>query len=221
MGRPQGNLQSFIIVMVSINIPQDGFTKDELTRWTVPQLNRFLKDRGVVISADGGRKEQLIDKVYHAKQLGLKVLRTEQQITDIAARRKGKLTFDGVLLPFPENVHNWLKGSEYLPDTTLSDLENYFKANNGMKGLVVGKSLFEAGHVSGVEYNGISNGVSFCYVWGKVVPQTRINEPPYTVWVCSRTVSGTVMTTECKCLAGFGKCCKHVAALRMMYYSRK
>ena len=74
MGRPEGNLQSFIIVMVSINIPQDGFTKDELTRWTVPQLNRFLKDRGVVISADGGRKEQLIDKVYHAKQLGLKVL---------------------------------------------------------------------------------------------------------------------------------------------------
>ena len=187
MGRAGDNLQSFIIVMASINIPhtdQDGFTKDELRRWTVPQLSRFLKDRGIVISADGGRKEQLIDKVYYAKQLGLEVLRTKQQITeDIAARRREKLTFDGVLLPFPENVHNWLKGSEYLPDTTLSDLENYFKANDRMKGLAEGKSLFESGHVSGVEYNGISNGVSFCYVRRKVVPQTRINEPPYTVWV--------------------------------------
>ena len=118
----------------------------------------MIKDRGVVISADGGRKEQLIDKVYYAKQLGLEVLRTEQQITkDIAERRKEKLTFDGVLLPFPENFHNWLKRSEYPPDTTLSDLENYFKANDGMKGLAEGKSLFESGHVSGVEYNGISN----------------------------------------------------------------
>ena len=97
-------------------------------------------------------------------------------------RRKSKLTFDGVSLPFPENIHSWLKGSEYLPDTTLSDLENYFKANNGVKALAEGKSLFESGHVSSVEYNGISNGVSFCYVRGKVVPQTRINNPPYTVW---------------------------------------
>ena len=117
----EGDLQSFIIVMASIynnSAPQDGFTRDELRRWTVPQLSRFLKDRGVVFSADGGRIEQLIDKVYYAKQLGLEVLRTEQQITeDIAPRRKEKLTFDGILLPFPENVHNWLEGSRNIFQT--------------------------------------------------------------------------------------------------------
>lgn len=191
-----------------------SLSRDELKQWTVAQLSSFLRDRGVVISADGGRKEQLLEKVYYAKQLGLEVVRTEQQVMEaIATRRKEKLTFDGVLLPFPENVHSWLTTSEYLPDTTLSDLQTYFEANNGLKALADGKNLFDSGHVSGVEYNGISNGVSFCYVRGRVVPQTRINEPPYTVWVCLRSVSGAVMTAECKCLAGFGECCKHVAAL--------
>ena len=48
-----------------------------------------------------------------------------------------------------------------------------------MKALAEGKSLFVSGHVSSVEYNGISNDVSFCYVRGKVVPHTRISEKPY------------------------------------------
>ena len=113
---------------------------------------------------------------------------------DITTRRKEKFTFDSILLPLPENVHNWLTGSEYLQDTTLSDLETNFEANNGLKTLADGKSLFDSGHVSSVEYNGISNGVSFCYLWGRVVPQTRINEPPYTVWVCLRSVTGVLMT---------------------------
>ena len=60
-----------------------------------------------------------------------------------------------------------------------------------MKALAEGKSLFVSGHVSGVEYNGISNDVSFCYVRGKVVPQTRITEKPYTVWVCLQGETGT------------------------------
>ena len=108
---------------------------------------------------------------------------------------------------------NWLEGSEYLPDTTYCDLEEYFQTNNVMKALAEGKSLFVSGHVSGVEYNGISNDVSFCYVRGKVVPQTRITEKPYTVWVCLQGETGTVVTAECKCLAGLGESCKHVAAL--------
>ena len=63
MGRPGSNLQSFIIVMVSINIPhtdQDGFTKDELRRWTVPQLSIFLKDRAVVIFSEWRQKRATI-----------------------------------------------------------------------------------------------------------------------------------------------------------------
>ena len=61
----------------------------------------------VVISPDEGRKKQVIDKVYYVKQLGLEVLRSEQELTqDLAIRRKEKITIDGILLPFPENVQN-------------------------------------------------------------------------------------------------------------------
>ena len=35
-------------------------TKERLKTWTVPQLSRYLKDRGVEVGADGGRKDQLI-----------------------------------------------------------------------------------------------------------------------------------------------------------------
>ena len=85
--------------------------------------------------------------------------------------------------------------------------------NKIKKALSERKSLFEPGYVSDVEFSGISSGVSFYYLRGKVVPQTRINEAPYMVWVCLRTATGAVMTAECKCLAGMGERCKHVAAL--------
>ena len=37
-----------------------------------------------------------------------------------------------------------------------------------MKALAEGKSLFTSGYVSNVEYNGMSNDVSFCYVRGRL-----------------------------------------------------
>lgn len=51
-------------------------SRDELKQWTVAHLSSFLRDGGVVICADGGRKEQLVEKVYYVKQLGLEVVRT-------------------------------------------------------------------------------------------------------------------------------------------------
>ena len=53
-----------------------------------------------------------------------------------------------------------------------------------------GENLYESGHVSEVEYYNISDCLKFCYVRGKVVPQTRIGENPYTVWVCLNTTNG-------------------------------
>ena len=57
---------------------QTNYTK-ELRKWTVPQLSGYLKDRGVIISPNGGKKEQLIEKVFYAKQLGLQVLPSEEK----------------------------------------------------------------------------------------------------------------------------------------------
>ena len=38
--------------------------KEELKAWTVPQLSRYLKDRGVAVGADGGRKDELVEKFF-------------------------------------------------------------------------------------------------------------------------------------------------------------
>ena len=35
-------------------------TRERLKTWTVPQLSRYLKDCGVAVGADGGRKDQLV-----------------------------------------------------------------------------------------------------------------------------------------------------------------
>ena len=71
----------------------------------------------------------LLLKVYHASRLHLPLCSTkEQEHAQIAARRKEKLFIDGISLPFPETMEkleNWLKGSYYFPDMTMSDMEAY------------------------------------------------------------------------------------------------
>ena len=68
-------------------------TREELKTWTVPELSRYLKDRGVAVGADGGRKDQLVDKVFYASLLALEVLPSKNHLSDdIAKRRKEKLT---------------------------------------------------------------------------------------------------------------------------------
>ena len=63
---------------------------------------------------------------------------------------------------------------------TMNDIELYLSKSNDRKSAKEGKNLYESGHVSEVEFNNISDCLKFCYVRGKVVPQTRIGENPYT-----------------------------------------
>ena len=94
-----------------------------------------------------------------------------------------------------------MSGSHNLPDMAMSDIEVYFSKNNDRKyANTEGKNLYEGGHVTEVEYNNISDCLQFCYVRGKVVPQTGIGENPYSVWVCLSTTSGDILTGECGCL---------------------
>ena len=71
-------------------------------------------------------KPDLLLKVYHASRLHLPLCSTkEQDDAQIAARRKEKLFIDGILLPFPEKLENWTKGSYFFPDMTMSDMKVY------------------------------------------------------------------------------------------------
>lgn len=84
-----------------------------------------MKDRGIVIISET-RKCDLVSKAYHASWLHLPLCSTkEQEDAQIAVRKKEKLLINGILLPFPEGLANWLAGSQYFPDTTMTDIETY------------------------------------------------------------------------------------------------
>ena len=47
-----------------------------------------------------------------------------------------------------------------------------------------------------------------------MVPQTRVSEKPYKVWVClNNLASCEILIGECSCIAGYNESCKHVFAL--------
>ena len=100
------------------------FSMEELNVWNVEKLRKYLKYRGIAIVND-----TRIARVYHASRLHLPLCSTkEQDHATIAARRKEKLFIDGISLPFPETMEkleNWLKGSYYFLDMTMSDMEAY------------------------------------------------------------------------------------------------
>ena len=101
------------------------FSMEELNVWNVEKQRKYLKNRGIAISNDT-RKPDLLLKVYHASWLHLPLCSTkEQDDAQIAARREEKLFIDGILLPFPEKLENWTKGSYFFPDMTMSDMKVY------------------------------------------------------------------------------------------------
>ena len=47
-----------------------------------------------------------------------------------------------------------------------------------------------------------------------MVPQTRVSEKPYKVWVSvNNLASCEILTGECGCIGGYSESCKHVFAL--------
>ena len=63
-----------------------------------------------------------------------------------------------------------------------------------------------------VKFNPITSSLKYCFVKGVVIPQTRVNENPYSVWVCIRD-DGSILTGECGCVVGLISSCKHVFAI--------
>ena len=106
-----------------------------------------------------------------------------------------------------------MKDFTYLPDLTIGNLKDYAMRGQSQKAFDEGMNLQRANHVHNVEVNNISECINYCFMRGKVVPQTRVSESPYDVWVCVSTSTLQVLTGECKCVAGYGESCKHVFAL--------
>ena len=109
------------------------FSREELNVWNIEKLRTYLKIRGIVIASDT-RKCELATKVSYVSRLHLPLCSTEEQEGgQIAARTKEKLFMDSIPLPFLENLGNWVKGSYYFPDMTMTNLDAYLSKNNDRK----------------------------------------------------------------------------------------
>ena len=69
------------------------------------------------------------------------------------------------------------------------------------RALKEGKNLLFTAHVISVKFNPITSSLKYCFVKGVAIPQTRVNENPYSVWVCIHD-DGSILTGECGCVAG-------------------
>ena len=101
----------------------------------------------------------------------------------------------------------------YYPDLTMDCLTDYAKKSISEKGCKEGANLHRANHVRNVQFNNISDCIKYGFIRGEVVPQTRVNEKPYKVWVCLNLETCQILTGECGCIAGYSESCKHVFAL--------
>ena len=190
-----------------------AFTFEEFEKWNVDTLKTYLSERGVPLRS--AKKLEMIRMCLLTQELQLPVLPTvPEKSSEIMCRRSKKLTVDGIKIPFPEELElGWMSDFTYIPHITMDCLKRYAKKSISEKSFREGMNLNSANHVSNVQFNNISSCIKYAFVKGIVVPQTRILENPYQVWICLNCETCDILTGECGCIAGYSEACKHVFAL--------
>ena len=80
------------------------FTDEELQKWKVEDLRKYLLQRGVPIG-NNACKTNLIEKVIFAHKLDLPIqLSQEERENEILNAKHNKLCIDGVKIPHPNNI---------------------------------------------------------------------------------------------------------------------
>ena len=74
-------------------------------------------------------------------------------------------------------------------------------------------SLSQEGHILMMSINPNLENKEFLVVRGYCIPSQATGKNAYPVHVCLGKVTGSVYGAECRCVAGMGECCSHVAAL--------
>ena len=187
------------------------FTDKELQKWKVEDLRKYLLQRGVPIG-NNARKANLIEKVIFAQKLDLPIQPSlEERKKEILNAKHNKLSIDDVQIPHSSNIkENWITGSEYLPSIFLKNIGEYAELNSAKKASKEGRKLLFSGNVMSVMFNPIASSLKYCFAKGVVIPQTLVNEKPYSVWVCIHD-DGSILTGEC--VTGLTSSCKYVFAI--------
>ena len=186
------------VVIYSFNSFIMYFTDKELQKWKVEDLQKYLLQQGVP-TGNNARKANSIHCANSAKP---------------RRRRKGYFKYKAQIEHWwrsnPNNIkENCITGSEHLPNIVLKNIDEYAELNSAKKASKEGRNLLFSGHAMSVKFNPIFSCLKYCFVKGVVIPQTRANENPYSVWICIFE-DGSILTGECGCVAGLISSCKHV-----------
>ena len=152
-------------LLLSVTKETMVFTEDQLHEWNVEALRKFLVERGVPLSG-GIRKDDLIRKCVFAQDLLLPVLLSAEKKTQkIKSRPLQTLKTDHMQIPLPDElVMAWVAGSSCFPDVNIDCLQKYAVKSISRKGLKEGLNLQNAQHINNVEFNNISDSLSYCFV---------------------------------------------------------
>ena len=104
------------------------FTDEELQKWKVEDLRKYLLQQGVP-TGNNTLKTNLTEKVIFAQKLDLPIQPSqEEREKEILNAKHNKLSIYGVQIPDPNNIkENWIIGSEYLPSIALKNIDESFK----------------------------------------------------------------------------------------------
>ena len=83
----------------------------------------------------------------------------------------------------------------------LKNIDEYAELNSAKKASKEGRNLLFSGHVMSVKFNPTNSSLIYCFIKGALISQTRVNENPYSVWVCIHD-DDSILTGECGCVAG-------------------
>lgn len=197
---------------------QDSVEIDTFKRWSVPVLQKFLRQRNLKTT---GRKEELVALAYSASIMNLPEVKSKEQ-----EQKEKALTYADFLwtenegaLPDPmfDLKDGWLVESEgcskwpptmyhdiceYLDDEKLG-LERKELRRRLMTDYKEGKaySYFSSGWLKDIQYHEISKESTYCFLRAECTPSQSVNNVPHSLWVCIKK-TGEVQSAYCSCFAG-------------------
>ena len=121
----------------------------------------------------------------------------EEREKEILNTNHNKLSIDGVQIYHHHDIkENWITGSEYLPSIILNNIKEYSELNSEKKASKEGRNSLFPGHIMSVTFNPITSSLKYCLVKVFAILQTRVNENPYSVWLCIHD-DGSIFIGEC------------------------
>jgi len=182
-----------------------------LTRYRLPELKKYLRDRGVTIT--GYNKGKLKEIALAVESLDLPVDPDFCNVSVIGDLKR-KLHRAGLSDTDPLELEGYTSDFTNIPDFGLIDIFNYLifsKSDYDGKKLKGFKScedykLFFNGHVESLLFNPLKQEASCCLFKAKVKPtqrdKTYINKENYALWFALDKEDGYIITGHCECIGG-------------------